>query len=204
MRRIATLLAGLALVGFVAPALAAEDCSCKEIKTNGSGWCKECKSGAMYGVKLKSEKLYSALQGNTVKDASKIKCAGCKAAAKDGGTCEGCHVAFHDGKAYHSPVSQILAQGHLVKIDDMKCAGCKSAAKAGGGYCKECKAGIVGKLAFHGEKLFKQAKKSLKTLKTAAKASEKCETCAVAMVSDGKCEACKAQFKNGEKIAKTG
>lgn len=198
MRKTAFVLTGLAVCVLAAPALAAGDCTCKTIKKTGAGWCDDCKSGAMFGVKIKSAKLYKALQGKKIDDIESIKCPACKTAAGKDGSCDHCRVSFHDGAAYHSPVAHTLAQGHGVKVDEMKCAGCKSAATKGGGFCKGCDAGIVGTLAFHGAKLFKQAKQAMKTLETAAKAAQKCESCAVGMVSDGKCEACKVEFKNGQ------
>ncbi|MCZ6684130.1 MAG: hypothetical protein O7B26_13200 [Planctomycetota bacterium] len=191
-------LTALALFAFVTPAIGGEECTCKDIKKTGAGWCSECKGGAMYGVKLTSAKLYEALQGKKVKDVEKMKCAGCKTAATKGGTCKHCKVAFHDGKSFHSPVSATLAKGKKVEPDKIKCKGCKSASTKGGGFCTGCDAGIVKGLSFKGKDDFKAAKNAMTTLTKAAKTVSDCEACAVAMVTDGKCAACKVQFKDGK------
>ncbi len=197
MKNVICFVACLGILAMSSAALA-EDCSCGDIKKSGSGWCGACKSGAAFGVKVKSAKLYKALQGKQVKDVAGMKCSACKTAAQDGGTCDQCQVSFPEGSAYRSPVAHTLAQGHTVDASKMKCTGCKSAAEKGAGYCKGCKAGFVGKLTFHGAELFAKAQSAMKTLKTAAKAAGKCEGCAVGMVSDGECAACKLEFKDGK------
>ncbi|MEE8170493.1 MAG: hypothetical protein V3T70_08095 [Phycisphaerae bacterium] len=202
MKRVMVVLAFGAVVAFALPAVAGGDkCTCSTVKEAGNGWCDQCDQGAVYGVRLASAKLYQALTGKEIKDADKIKCGGCKKAAKSDGSCEYdyCNAAFHDGKMYMSAVAHTLASGHRMKTSEIKCGGCKKAADAKKpGYCSGCDAGFVSGMAFKGKKHFESASAAMTTLKTAAKA--KCTACAVAMVTDGTCKDCKISFKDGEKL----
>lgn len=202
MKKLAYLLTVVAVCGLAAPATAGgEACYCKTIKASGNGWCDGCNGGAVYGIAIKSAKLFKALQGKEIKDPGKISCAGCKAAVGKNGSCDHCSVAFNDGKAYHASLAQILSRGNKVDAGDVKCSGCAKTLKSGkDGFCKSCDGGFVGGLAFHGKKLFGQAKDAMQTLRAAARTAKHCEQCAVAMVSDGQCNKCKVDFKDGKKV----
>ncbi len=204
MRKFALLPACAAVLVFVGSAVAdcgnCGKCVCKAVKTAGTGWCDHCAGGAMYGVKMKSAKLFKALAGKKIEDPAKIKCTGCKAASKKNGACKGCHVAFNDGKMYKAPVSQVLSKGVAVDAKKVKCEGCtKALASKKSGYCSACDGGFVGGLAFHGKELYQQAKEAWSTLTAATKASTHCEKCAVAMVTDGVCDKCEVRYKDGKK-----
>ncbi len=181
------------------PVLAGGKCGCKKIHKTGNGWCEPCGGGEAFGVAIKSEKLHKALQGKKIKDKSKIKCGGCKKAEAAAGDCGGCHVAFNDGKVYHSPVAHVLSKGMKVSPKAVKCGGCKESLESGKPkFCSACDGGFVGGLAYKTKALYMQAKQAMKTLKRAAKVSKKCEGCAVALVSDGKCEHCSAKGSGGK------
>jgi hypothetical protein len=189
---------GVALV-VMASAAVAGDCSCTADKA-ANGWCGECKVGHVSGVKLTSEKLYAALQGEKV-DAESIKCPGCKSAFAKHEVCEGCKVHFAGDQGYKSPVAYHLARGKVIDkaAADMKCEGCKKAAEAGHGWCEDCKAGMVANRAYKNKKNYEQAVEAQTILAKANEAAGRCDTCAVAMVTDGKCEACSVNFKGGKK-----
>jgi len=197
MKMMALMLSAVCML--TVPAMAGETCGCKKIHKTGNGWCAPCGGGEAFGVAIKSEKLHKALQGQKIKDKSKIKCDGCKKAAAGGSDCGHCRVAFNDGKVYHSPVAHILSKGAKVDVKAVKCGGCKESLKSGKPkFCSACDGGIVGGLVYKTEALYKQAKKAMKILTRAAKVSAKCEGCAVAMISDGKCEHCNAKFAGGK------
>ncbi len=195
MRKVSILAACVLALGIIAaPTLAGEDCSCKEIKKAGYGYCKDCSTGTLFGVKLSSAKLYDALAGHEV-DMSKVKCSGCKSAAKTNGTC--CGVSMANGKGYHAKASYSLALGKEVEMDKMKCKGCKEAA-SNSGFCEGCGAGVIAHRMFKPRSQYDAAKSGLALITKAA--SSKCEDCAVAMVKDGSCKACKVAFKDGKKV----
>lgn len=197
MRKVSILAACVLALGIIAaPTLAGEDCSCKEIKKVGYGYCKGCSTGTLFGVKLSSAKLYDALAGHDM-DMSKVKCSGCKAAAKTNGTCDKCNVSIADGKAYHSMASYSLALGKEVKTDKIKCKSCKEAAY-NNGFCEGCSKGMVAHRMFKPRSQYDAAKNGLALITKAA--SAKCEGCAVAMVQDGTCASCKLAFKGGKKV----
>lgn len=203
----------IGLVTVVVAAAAYADCTCKT-SAKKDGWCTDCKVGFVDGVKIKSRKLYDALQGELV-SADKTSCSGCKAAAAKaatskltsaklasdkGATC--CGKTFVGKKSYRSPVAAILASGHpvdMAKIADSKCEGCKAAAK-NNGFCKDCGVGIVAGRLYKGKENFAKAQQAYATLVKASKAVDVCEGCAVAMVTDSKCESCKVSFKDGKMI----
>jgi hypothetical protein len=176
-------------------ALAGEEC-CEKAKAS-NGWCAGCKHGYYDSVELKSEKLYNALRGEPVK--GEPKCADCAKALAAGGVCEHCKVAFANQMMYHSMVGYHLARGEHVNAADLKCPNAKKlVASAGGGWCDGCKAGYVGCEKFTDKTAYEQAARARQVLMAASKASEKCEGCAVAMVTDGRCEACRVTFKDGK------
>lgn len=177
------------------------ECTCKTVDASGNGWCVDCKKGRCFGVAITNDALYKALQGTKV-DMAAIKCDGCKKVAEKGGTCDHCHLTYANGNCYHSFVAAALGAGKATDPATIKCPTCKAAAegKAEGAYCTTCKAGIVGKCAYATEAAFNAAKKAMKVLASAA--SSKCPTCGTAMVNNGKCDACKMEYKDGvgEKI----
>lgn len=196
-------MAAVVALAFAAPTIAGEKCICKAIYKDGSGWCSPCKEGAVHGVAIKSGKLYQALCGVEVKDKSKMKCGGCKIAHEKNGKCDYCNVTFHDGKYYRSPIAVVLASGKAVDAKAVKCGGCKKAAHSKkGGFCSPCGAGHVGGMVFMGAKLFEKAVLAMNTLMDSAGVAGKCESCAVAMVTNGKCDQCKVEFKDGKKAKK--
>jgi hypothetical protein len=210
----------IAMLAFSATVYAT-DCTCTAAKT-GDGWCEHCQVGYVAGVKIQSNKLYDALQGQPVKDAASIKCPACKAAFENDGTCNHCRASFVGKTRYGSNVAYRLARGQAMAADGAacpvsgtkcsgqekkcagaaaKCAGCKGQL-ADGGWCEGCKVGLVGHRLFKDKVAYEEAAAARETLKTAAKTAEKCEACAVAMVTDGNCTTCKVSFKDGKKVAK--
>ena len=186
---------------FAVPAFAGDKCTCSDIHKKGSGWCSPCKEGAVHTVALKSKKLFKIMQAHEVKDAAKIKCSGCKAAAEKNGKCDDCKVIFHDGKYFRSPVALALSKGKAVNADYVKCSGCKTALKdKKGGFCSGCDVGMVAGKKFVGKKLYQKAKASLAVLMKAAETVEKCGPCAVGMLTDGECTQCKVSFKEGKAV----
>ena len=199
MRAAGILMTGVfALAVIATPTLAGEDCTCKEIKKAGFGFCQEHESGQLFDVKLTSFKLYDALAGQEV-ETDKIKCEGCRKAAETNGTCEHCHVSIADGWLYHSKAAYTLALGKEVKADTIKCESCKYAAEKNG-FCDGCDAGMVSHRMFKSRDKYDQAKEALALITNAVKTLAKCENCAVAMVKDGSCPTCKVAYKDGKKV----
>jgi hypothetical protein len=184
----------LIAAGFTSAAWAGGECCEKAQASNG--WCDHCKHGYVNAVELKSQKLYNALRGEAVKG-EEMKCPGCVKALASNGACDHCHVAFANKMMYRSPVAYDLVRGEHVNAADLKCPNAKKLV-AEHGWCDGCKAGYVGCEKYTDKAAYEQATKSRTILLAAAKASEKCEGCAVAMVSNGTCEACKVTFKDGK------
>lgn len=189
----------IASVAMSSPAYA--DCKCKLAKAE-NGWCGDCNVGYVAGVKIPSKKLYDAVAGKPIADASKIKCQSCRVAFEKDGACSHCGVAFADNKKYKSAVGQRLAAGKARNPAAMKCSQCRVAAKDHG-WCDHCQAGQVGHFRFKDKKAYDQAVEARKRLREAVKLAKKCETCAVAMVTDGTCATCKVTFKDGKKMVKS-
>lgn len=195
VRSMLTLVASVVLLASAVPAMAAGCPGCDKVAKAGEGFC--CGKGKIYGVQLPSKKLYTALAGHKI-DPAKMKCAGCKAAAKTDGRCEHCGVGAADGKMFHSKVSHTLAKGQPMSAEKAKhCSACASAHK-NNGFCSGCSAGFVAGRLFVGKASHEAAVEARKILVMAADAAKKCEACAVAMVTDGKCEHCKVSFKDGK------
>lgn len=205
---------GLAVaVAFVGPAQAGDKdkgldygkakCACSSNTAQTVSWCEACGGGVAFGQRIKSKELVAALAGHQMQEKG-IKCPGCKAAFKDSGDCKHCKIGFRQGLKFHSPVSLRLAKGELIDSEKIECPRCKSIAEKGGGECSGCKVGVVAGLMFHGKDDYRNARQANATLAKAIKASDKCLGCAVAMVSDGTCEGCKASFKDGKKLAEAG
>lgn len=174
-----------------------KSCTCAGVRKSGEGWCRKCESGAMYGVAIKSHKLYEALQGSPVADVSSIRCLECRKAAKSKGTCERCHLNFYEGKMYKSAIARALAEGRSFDAAKSKCCLCRDNSRKGVvAFCANCDAGPIGGRLYHGEAVFKKAEAALGILKAAA--MTKCEGCAIAMITDGKCDHCKVEFKGGK------
>ncbi len=196
IRTMVALLCTVVIVGAATPAVAGDCKGCKKVAMKGEGFCHD--KGQAFGVEVNSKKLYTALTGKPM-NADKVRCPGCKAAAKDNGRCDHCNIGIANGKAYHSAVSYQLAKGTRVTAEKAaSCSGCKTAHKSNG-RCTECKVGFVGGRMFKDTDDYQAALVAHKTLRVAAKQAEKCETCAVAMVTDGECEHCKVKFKDGKK-----
>ena len=171
------------------------DCNCSAAKVK-NGWCKDCKVGYFTGVKIKSADLFHALKGHTVEQDA-IKCESCKKAYSSDSVCTHCKVGFAGKRSYHSWVAHRLSMGEGKSPSKMTCSTCKEAALEPG-WCDPCKHGLVGYRAFSDKKAFAQAVEARAVLVSAA--SNKCPTCAIAMITDGKCAACKVEYKDGKKL----
>ena len=170
------------------------DCTCAVAKVK-NGWCRDCKVGYFDGVKLKHEKLLSALKGRAV-DIRALKCESCRKALASDGFCKECNAGFVNKARYTSWVAYRLARGETRDTSKITCSSCQSNAKDSG-WCDSCKLGMVGPRAFEDKVGFKWAERARAVLVSAASAD--CEQCAVAMVSNGRCDACNTQFKGGKK-----
>lgn len=196
VRTILTLVCGLAVLGMAAPAQAGGCKGCQRVAKAGDGFC--CGKGKAFGVELTSRKLYDAIAGKTV-DTDKMKCHGCKKAAKTNGTCSHCKVGVADGKLYHSLIAHKIAVGTPYAAEKAaKCSSCKSAHEHNG-FCTGCNAGFVAGRLFKTKETYDAALAAHTTIVKAAKASSHCEACAVAMVTDGSCAHCNVSFKDGKK-----
>ncbi|MBU0638008.1 MAG: hypothetical protein KKB50_04025 [Planctomycetes bacterium] len=188
------LLAPALILALAVPALA--DCkACSVAKIDG-GWCDGCGAGYVAGVKIGSKKLYDALAAKEIK-ADAMSCKGCKGAYDKNGQCGHCQVGFVDKQAYRSRVAYHLALGQAKDPAKIKCDSCKLAAKSHG-WCGGCQVGLAGNRAYKDKQEYESAVKAHEILVAAAKAAEKCEACAVAMVTDGKCQAHDLKFADGK------
>ena len=218
MKRIAAVICVLAVVGLVLPAIAQDkptdkppvkpevkppvktekkvECTCDAIKKAGTGWCEHCAKGLYMGSEVKVEKVYKTLVGEPAP--KEFKCKDCEAAAKKDGWCEKDKVGFAGGKMYASKFAWDLAKGQKVDAATVKCEDCKKLiADKKDGYCPKCEGGLVSGLFFKGKEAYDQAAAAAKLVKESVGA--KCEGCAFAMLTDGKCEKCKAEYKDGKK-----
>ena len=199
MRTMLTLTCVLTVAALPAVARAAACSGCKTVRDKGEGFC--CGKGQAFGVDLTSQKLHETLAGKKV-NPDQMKCTGCKSAAAANDVCKHCKTGAFDGKVYKSMVAYALAKGKPVTQKDVAgcggCAGCE-AAHADNGLCSYCKVGFVAGRMFRGEEDYQAALAAHKTLVKAAKTAEHCEACAVAMVTDGKCTACRVSFTDGKK-----
>ncbi|MFN0137335.1 MAG: hypothetical protein ACKVS9_14625 [Phycisphaerae bacterium] len=186
------------LVSILVASIAHAGGECCKKAAAADAWCGDCKVGFVAGEEMKSQKLHDAMKGTEVKEAP--KCADCKGMAEKGGWCSKCNVGLVGGKSYKSKFAFVLARGMRVAVADVKCDACKKNL-GGHGWCDACKAGVVGNEVFKDKAQYDEAVKAHEVLETAIKASAKCDGCAVAMVSDGKCEPCKASFKDGKPVA---
>ena len=197
LRTMLNLASVLIVMGACAPVMAGDCVGCSKVAKHGRGFCNACEKGKAFGVDLTSKGLYDALAGSAI-NKDKLKCPGCKEAAKTNGTCAHCKVTAANGKFYHSPVASVLARGTRVSAEKAaSCSGCKTA-HSEDGFCTGCSAGFVGGRMFKGEENYKAAIAAYNTLTKAASAVKKCEACAIAMVTDGTCEKCKVSFKAGK------
>lgn len=186
--------APLVVIALANAALA--ECLCERARVHG-GWCSDCKKGYVAGVAIQSQELFQALEGKSV-DPAAVKCEGCKAAQKDNGHCEKCSAWFARGRMYSSALAHSLALGEPVEPDRLTCESCRKAA-ADHGWCSQCQAGYVGALRFTDQKQYERALQAHQTLRAAAAAP--CAGCALAMVRDGRCDACNVAYKDGKKVA---
>lgn len=200
LRKTLVVLLAMGAVGFGLRAIAGEGCDEHATLARDSGAQGDY---VVFGIEIKSEKLRKALAGFEM-DESKIRCPGCKAAMKTDGRCEHCHVSMAHGKAYRSPVAYALAKGKPVTEEQVKSCPekCDECVKAYGenGFCKGCGVGFVAGRMFSNEEDYDAAKAAYATLTRAVKASDSCEGCAVAMVTDGTCDQCKVDFKDGKLV----
>jgi len=84
---------------------------------------------------------------------------------------------------------------------ETKCTGCKTA-HAENGWCTGCNAGFVANRLFESKTAHTIALAAYNVLKEAVVVASKCERCAIAMVTDGTCDACKVKFKDGKAVKK--
>lgn len=197
MRKLVFGASAVALLGLLAvPSFAGdkEECTCSTFEREVLGWCKHCGAGTAFGHPIKSKKLFKVLVGHEV-DQDKVSCGGCKVALKESGKC--CGKTFLNNKSYGSQVGATLAKGKLVSGEKISCSACKTKWKSGG-ECTGCNVGYVSHMKFKKDD-YTLASNAETILKKAIKAAEDCEKCAVAIVTDGTCEACKVSFKDGTK-----
>ena len=83
------------------------------------------------------------------------------------------------------------------------CGGCKTARKENT-RCDHCNVGFAAGRAFKDMDLYKHALLALETLTKASETATKCEACAVAMVTNGTCDKCNVQFKDGKLVKDEG
>lgn len=193
MNTISKLAFGVLAVAFAPYAVAGDEC-CEKAKA-ANGWCAGCKHGYVNAVELKSQKLYDALKSQPAP--TDMKCEGCSRALASDGVCEQCKVAFARRMMYRSMVAYNLNRGEHINPADLKCPNAMKLAE-NHGWCPGCKAGYVGCEKYTDKAAYEAAAKSREILLASAKAADKCEGCAVAMVTDGTCDACKVSFKDGK------
>ena len=166
---------------------------CPHAAKDGKGCQSACKTDQAFGVKLTSQRLAEALQGEKTCPYS-MKCEGCQDAAKNDGSC--CGKWFCHGKAYRSPVAYALAKGEpYTQEQASQCPGC-SEAFASDGFCTACNVGFVAQRMYKGKECYDQAVTAHQTLVKAAETAQKCESCAVAIVTNGTCDKCQITFKD--------
>lgn len=203
VRKLLIVLSAAAFIGASAPAMAGGCKGCAKVAKTGEGFC--CGKGKSFGVDLASKKLHAVLVGHTF-DVEKIHCPGCKTAAETGGSCEHCKVHAADGKFFHSAVAYALAKGkfmsaELVAACPDRCKGCTTA-HSEGGWCDKCNVGFVASRMFESKAVHTVALAAYTVLKEAVAVAKKCELCAIAMVTDGTCDACNVKFKDGKAVKK--
>jgi len=197
MRRMMLTVGTVAIAAMSSSAFAGDCAGCAKIAKAGDGFCTGCGKGQAFGVQLTSQKLHAALAGEKV-DAATVKCPGCKAALATEGKCEHCKSFAAEGKMFHSPVAHALAKGKPYTAEQAgHCPSCAKGFKENG-FCSSCDTGFVAGRIFEGKESHDAAAAAYKTLNSAAEACKKCEGCATAMVTDGKCEPCKTEFKDGK------
>lgn len=197
MRTVRSLMIALcvaAVAGMATPVFAACP-GCAKVAKAGDGFC--CDKGTVFGTDLTSKKLYTALAGKVVvaDSAKKGGCPTCKTSTN----CDACRVA--SGKRYASTVAYTLAKGKVLSAEKMAgsahgCPGCTTAFKKSG-KCDKCAVGFVGGRKY-AAKDYDAAVAAHAVLVKAVETAGHCEKCAVAMVTDGRCEECKVQFKDGK------
>ena len=199
LKKMTVVMCAAAMLVLASPLQAGDGCAgCKKVSDSGQGFC--CGKGKAYGVDMTSQKLFDALEGHKVESADAIKCGGCKEAVAKDGTCDHCKVGSVANTLYHSMVAYRLAKGAYLSADKAPtCDACK-VANADNGFCSGCSVGFVANRLHKDKESYTAALASFKTLTKASKTAEKCELCAVAMVTDGACDACKVSFKDGNPV----
>lgn len=205
MRRFVMVLVCVAVVAaWSAPALAADCKGCAKVKEDGQGFCKACDKGEIFGLKLKSESLYTTLAGigEGADTLAKSSCPDCQKAAKADGFCSHCKVGIVGEKLFTSKFAHTLAKG--TPIDQAPtseyvkaCPACTKNAEDRG-FCKSCSVGIVANRVYKPKTFYESALVAFDVMKKSIKAADDCEKCAVAMLMNGKCDACKVSYKDGE------
>lgn len=197
MRKMMLTLGTVAIAAMSSTAFAGDCTGCAKMSKAGEGFCDGCKKGMVFGVELTSKTLYDALAGQTA-DPAAVKCPGCKAALAKDGKCDHCKSFAAQGKMYHSAVSHALAKGKPYTAEQAgHCPDCAKGFKENG-FCTSCSTGFVAGRIYQGKESHDAALAAFKTLNSAVAQAKTCETCASAMVTDGKCDKCKVEYKDGK------
>lgn len=205
MRRFVMVLVCVAVVAaWSAPALAADCKGCAKVKEDGQGFCKACDKGEIFGLKLKSESLYTTLAGvgEGADTLAKSSCPDCQKAAKADGFCSQHKVGVVGEQLFTSKFAHTLAKGKPIDQAPTSeyvkaCPACTKNAKDHG-FCKSCSVGIVASRVYKPETFYDSALVAFDVMKKSIKAADDCEKCAVAMLMNGTCDACKVSYKDGE------
>ena len=93
-------------------------------------------------------------------------------------------------------LTYLLGHGTAVDAKKLTCVTCRDHL-AQGGWCEDCKIGIVGSFAFSERILFGQAQAAYKQLAAGIAKLDQCEICAIVLTLDGRCAKCNLHDKNG-------
>ncbi len=105
-------------------------CLCSQA-TLQSGWCIEHERGYVFGIAIKSQMLFEAMDthGHEVRGDS-LTCGGCRKAFAGGSICPVCTWGFHEGKIYRSKLTWLSARGEPVAVKSLTCPTCSALAEA--------------------------------------------------------------------------
>ena len=164
-------------------------CRCAEVRMRG-GWCPQCKTGYLAGVRISSKLLFETLDahGHQI-DVAVLRCPSCRKAAASKGYCEPCRMGFGDARVYCSRLAWELSRGEPRDVAALPCADCRqNTARAG--WCPRCNLGMVGNVAIRSREGFDVASREFDRLRQSIEMLAGCENCAVAHFTGGHCEIC--------------
>lgn len=174
-------------------------CTCAvAIETNG--WCEAHQLGYVGSVKIRSFRLYEALDahGHLI-DLDAVECPACRQAIATEGFCDEHGTGFVGGQAYFSRLTYHLAKGEKRRLTDITCPICRKNAGSHG-WCDKCQLGMVGHVAIKGRRDWEHVAKALAMLGAANEAAARCEICATAIALDGYCPVCQVYYKDGKAV----